>query len=153
MLPFFFFVLLSHFFSILHIATSWRSSCTRLSTILLTLLRKALHHLSLYLIDTLYLVLSKELRVFLVILLTDVEILHAHLETLLYLLLGLRLRASPVAAGTRSKSPYLFLALGVSVNKLTFCLLIESQVVGNVLCLFFSQLLARDALLLSRSLS
>ena len=115
-----FFVLLSHFFSILHIATSWHSSCPGFATILLTLLRKALHHLSLYLIDALYLVLSKELRVFLVILLTDVENLLAHLETLLYLLLGLRLRASPVAAGTRSKSPYLFLALGVSVNKLTF---------------------------------
>ena len=70
-------------------------SCSRLTILSLshslsrTLLSKSLHHLTLKLINTLYLLLGEELRVLLVIFPTNVKNLLAHLKTLLNLLFGL----------------------------------------------------------------
>lgn len=116
------------------------------------MLSKALHHIFLNLIDPLYLLLGRELRILFVILLTDVENLLAHLETTLYILFALGLRTFLIAANTRTQRPDFLLTRSIGFNKTSCGLLIESQVVRYMLRLLFSQLFARNALFLIRSL-
>ena len=97
-----------------------RNTLTRLSLATLGtpgMLSKAPHHIFLNLIDPLYLLLGQELRILLVILLTDVENLLAHLETTLNILLTLGLRTFLIAANTRTQRPDFLLAFRISFDK------------------------------------
>ena len=76
----------------MHSSRTWSSILTH--SLARTFLGKALHHLSLQFVNTLNLLLSQELRILLVVFLTDVENLLAHLETLLDFLCGLSIRFS-----------------------------------------------------------
>lgn len=71
---------------------SWSWSSILTHSLAKTSLGKALHHLSLQFVNTLNLLLAQELRILLVVFLTDVENLLAHLKTLLDFLFGLSIR-------------------------------------------------------------
>ena len=114
-----------------------------LSVLALTL-SESLHHVLLNFVYTLNLLLRHKLRVFLIILLSDVENLLAHFEALLDILPNLLLIVIAIATiviaiatRTRTKSPNLLLALCIGVNELGCSLVIKSKVIGNILSLLF----------------
>ena len=121
---------------IVHWSWSGLTAHRALSLLALTL-SESLHHILLDFVNTLNLLLSQKLRVFLVILLSYVENLLAHFEALLDVLPNLLLIVIVIATRTRTKSPDFLLALGVGVNEPGCSLVVKSKVIGYILSLFF----------------
>ena len=69
-----------------------------------TFLGKALHHLALKFINPLNLLLGEKLRIFLIILLADIQNLLAHLKATLKLLLRLGIRSNFILFKTRTRT-------------------------------------------------